>query len=129
MGLLMTLEKENNVLYHDFHDAYWAIEDLRFQNDEGDSYTLFSLRAYPSREAKLKKREIFNSTLSFGGAESNVYSTVLYSWDGVLKTELVFPEGIPISEQEQKDAMYPFVISYLNLGDYTPVFEEGQEPS
>ncbi len=126
MGLLMDLKKENNGLYMDILPAYWSIEDVRFENAEGESYTLFSLLAYPSRESKLVQRQEVTSSLGFGGPSGEVVDSVLYRWDALFKTDLIFPQGIPIQEAEQKDAVYPFVIDYLELTDYEPVFEPGQ---
>ncbi len=127
MAFSMDLSKDNNSLHHDFLDAYWMVDHLRFENAAGENYTLFSLLAFPSRESRLAQRQEVASTLDFGGPSGEVVDSVLYRWDAVFKTDLIFPLGIPIQEAEQKDALYPFVIAYLELTDYEPVFEPGQQ--
>ena len=67
MGFRMDLKKQNNHLYYDFPNAYWSIDALSFSNfidyDENGVKTStptvsFSLRAYPSRESKIKENDI-----------------------------------------------------------------------
>lgn len=131
MGFTMKLAKENNHLYADFDNAYWSIDNVEFSTHityEGDVKTStpivsFSLRAYASRDAKIKEGKGFSSTLSFGGANALAYNPCLYEWKGIFETSLIFTSDIPTSEAEQKDVLYTFVKEYLQLTDYTDVIE------
>lgn len=118
MGLKLTLKKEDNKMYYDFVDAYWKIEDVFFNNgSDGNSFLNFSLVAYPSREASKKILEsIPNSpTIPVGGAGAIAYDPRIWYWSATFKTLEVFPNGIPITETEQKDEIYKLVKKYTGL--------------
>ena len=122
MGLRKTLTKENNHLNFDFTNAYWAISDLSY--DTGSCY--FRLKAYPSREAKIKDLSpVEKSTLSFGGASYPVVNSALYVWEGIFPIADIFPAGIPLDEDLQKKVIYNFIKKYT-AENFTDVFEEGQ---
>lgn len=131
MGFIMKLEKQNNHLYADFDNAYWSIDNIEFSthivyNNNIKSTTpivSFALRAYPTRDAKIKEGNGFSSTLSFGGANSISYQPALYEWRGIFETALIFTGDIPKSESEQKDILYAFIKSYLHLENYIDVIE------
>jgi hypothetical protein len=127
MGLQMGLQKENNVLYYDFINAYWTIEDIRFSNQDGTNYTTFEFNAYPNREAYKREGIPFTSNLNFGGATSLAINPMLYNWVCIEKTSLLFPDGIPVSETEQKDILYPYLKSYLEITEAVDVFETTTE--
>ena len=117
MGLQMALHKESNFLFHDFPDAYWCIENLRYVNNNGINYTVFDFNAYPSRDAKYQNGLHITNQYEFGTAEGLSYNPRLYHWEAVFETAAIFPEGIPLSEASQKDNLYVLVKEYLNLND------------
>ena len=120
MGLKLTLTKENNRLYHDFVDAYWSVDGITYSTKT----VSFVLNCYPSREAKYKHNGAMEtSTLPIGSASPNVFFTVLYSWETYAMITDIFPDGIPLSEDEQKTAIYEWVKSYTGLG-FEDVMEE-----
>ena len=120
MGLKLTLTKENNRLYHDFVDAYWSVDGITYSTKTLN----FVLNCYPSREAKYKHNGTMEtSTLPIGSASPNVFFTVLYSWETYAMITDIFPDGIPLSEDEQKTAIYEWVKSYTGLG-FEDVMEE-----
>lgn len=120
MGFKLTLEKENNRLYHTFTDAYWSIDGLNYTT----SVIRFTLNCYPSRESKYKHNsQMSESTLSIGSASPLIYFTILYSWDTYVNISTIFPTGIPLSEDEQKTAIYNWIKSYTGL-PFEDVLEE-----
>lgn len=124
MGLLMNLPKQDNVLYIDFNNAYWSIDSIIFSNgSDGINYCTFTFNAYGSREAKLMNLTPIELTLQFGGPIGIAYTPKLHQWEGSFKSTDLFPTGIPVNESDQKDVLYMFIKSYLNLTDYTDVLE------
>jgi hypothetical protein len=120
----MALAKENNILFYDFPNAYWVIEDVRFSNQDGVSYTAFEFNAYPSREASKRQGEAISPSLAFGGAVKLAIDPRLYNWVCIESTSVLFPNGIPITEDEQKVTLYPFVKTYLGLSDAVDLLED-----
>ena len=112
MGLQMTLAKDKNKLYYDFHDAYWAITDLVHGTDS----ISFLLEAFPSREAKLKDRAPQeNASIGYGGGDIVVRSS-LYEWRGIFEITAIFPSGaIPAGKDAQYTAVYNFIKAYTDL--------------
>lgn len=125
MGLKLTLPKSDNPIGIDFVDAYWSISNIEFITaNGGDTMLRFKLYTYPSREAKyLHNTLVPNSDIQFGTSESQKYSTVLHVWSELMKAEIVFPNGIPLKESDQKDVLYRFVKEYTGL-PFEDVFEE-----
>ena len=132
MGFIMKLGKEDNHLHADFEDAYWSIDDVSFStftsySDTGIKTSVptvaFSLKAYPSREAKTKEGEAIKPTLGFGGPISVAVTPCLYEWKAVFESGSIFGDSIPLSEEEQKKILYQFVKDYLGLHDYCDVTE------
>ncbi len=119
MGLQLTLLKENNQLYHTFTDAYWAVKEIRYTTE--DMYA--KLICYPSREASHMQGEVVSTSLSVGGPYLPIVDSALYQWEFTAKISEVFPEGIPLSEDEQKTAIYEWVKSYTGL-EFEDVLEE-----
>ena len=120
MGLSLTLTKEQNTLYHDFENAYWAINDLSY--DTTSCY--FRLNAYPSREAKLKNlTTLENPTIGFGSSGSKVVNSILYTWEVQLAISDIFPNGIPLDSDEQKTTIYEWIKTYTKL-PFEDVLEE-----
>ena len=118
MGLQMTLTKENNKLYHDFQNAYWAITDLVYGVDQMS----FLLRAFPTRDAKLKDRSPMDPpTLPIGSGETVVDSHI-YEWRAQFAIADIFPNGIPIGRDAQYTAVYNFIKQYTGL-PFTDVLE------
>ena len=112
MGLQLTLTKENNRLYFDFVDAYWSVDDINYTTQT----VSFRLRCYPSREAKYKHlSQMETSSLPIGSASPLIYDTALYLWETYAMITDIFPSGIPLSENEQKTAIYNWVKSYTSL--------------
>ena len=127
MAILMDLPKEDNVLYTDFPNAYWSIENIIFSTSNGVAYTQFSFFAYASRESKYKGMYPVEVTLSWGGPIGLAYMPRLHSWEATFPTLDIFPDGIPVQESDQKDILYGFIKDYLNLSDVIDVLEEGDE--
>jgi hypothetical protein len=100
MGLQMALNKESNFLFHDFLNAYWCIENLRYVNNNGVNYTIFDFNAYPSRDAKYQQGLQMVNQYDFGTAEGLAYNPRLYHWEAVFETAAIFPEGIPLAEPQ-----------------------------
>lgn len=118
MGLSLTLSKECNALYNDFIDAYWCIENVCYST----TYIAWELNAYASRDAKYKAMQNVENTLPAGGALFPTYDTKLYRWNAQFAISTVFPNGIPLSEDEQLTAIYNFTKSYTGLS-FEDVFE------
>ena len=113
MGLKLTLSKNDNCIYADFVDAYWSVENIQYTT----AYGYADLYCYPSREAKYKLGEaIKDFSFSFGGSIEPAYTTRLYHWGFTFSIASVFPDGIPLDENEQKTAIYNWVKSYTGLG-------------
>lgn len=114
MGLKLTLLKEHNQLYHDFIDAYWAIEDVMYTTDQ----VHFKLYAYPSREAKLRNYSTLeNPSIGYGGpiGGGEVYS-FLYLWNVSMALTNIFPSGsIPAGRDAQYTAIYNWIKEYTGL--------------
>lgn len=112
MGLQLTLEKSNNRQYFDYENAYWSVDDISYTT----SVVKFVLNCYPNRDAKLKHlTEMPTPTLPIGSASPNVFDTILYSWETYVAITDIFPKGIPLSEDEQKTAIYKWVKEYTKL--------------
>lgn len=119
MGLQLTLNKENNRQYTDYVDAYWSIDDISYTTQ----IVRFRLRCYPSRESKYKDlHQMPTPTLPVGSASPDIYSTVLYQWETYVMITEVFKSGIPLSEDEQKTALYEWVKANVDL-PFVDVFE------
>lgn len=122
MALQMTLAKDKNTMYFDFPNAYWVIEDLNYTTKA----VVFRLNVYPNRESKLMQNHVLdNPTVGVGGA-MNVVSSRLYTWQAVTEITNIFPNGIPLSADEQKTAIYNWIKSYTGL-PFIDVLEEEQE--
>jgi hypothetical protein len=125
MGLQFDLNKENNILYTDFYDAYWSIEDISIESYGGAVMVRFTFYAYPSRESKTKTINLESVTqLDFGGAMSTVSNGRLYQWDGAFTASDVFPDGIPVTTEGQLEILYPYIKEYLGLSDAVDVLED-----
>jgi hypothetical protein len=112
MGLKLTLYKNDNCIYADFIDAYWSIENIQYST----TYGYADLYCYPSREAKYKQGEqITEFSYGFGGSIEPAYSPKLYHWALTFSNSEIFPNGIPLDENEQKTAIYNWVKNYTNL--------------
>ena len=112
MGLRMTLPKDKNHMYYDFIDAYWAIENVIYSLGMID----FSLRAFPSREAKLMTNDILpDPSIGYGSAQENV-NCILYEWHVFMELTNIFPDGsIPAGKTAQYTAIYNWVKEYTGL--------------
>ena len=119
MGLKMTLSKENNSLYCDFVDAYWAIDSVM----HGIETVSFRLVAYPSRDAKLANQFTqVNPTLGFGRATYKMVDSELYIMPFDAPAEDIFPNGIPLGKDAQYTAIYTWIKIYTQL-PFEDVFE------
>lgn len=123
MAIRMLLRKEDNILYTDFM-AYWAIENIVFSNQNGQSITDFTFKAYPNRESKHHTGMPINKTLDWGSPVGLAYQGCLYESYCAFPTLDIFPNGIPVSEVEQKSVLYQYLKEYLNLKDCEDVLEE-----
>jgi hypothetical protein len=125
MAISMHLPKEDNVLYFDFPAAYWVIENIHIYNDnDGIGNIDYDFNAYPSREARKKNLQSVESTMLFGGAVGIAYCPILHHFQNTVRTTDVFPNGIPVSSSEQKNALYAFTKQYCGLTDYEDVLED-----
>lgn len=127
MGLKLTLPKTDNAVGVDFVDAYWSIEDIAFEHNpiEKVMYVRFRLTTYPNRECKyINGQEVPNSAILYGTSEEALYGTLLHVWTELMPASEVFPEGVPLSEDEQKQVLYEFVKTYTGL-PFEDVFEDG----
>ena len=119
MALQLTLSKENNFLYYDFIDAYWRIEDINYDT----TMCNVTLVVYPNREARDKhKSMIQNYTISVGASLYVNYQTHLYLWNLTAPLASIFPNGIPLNENEQKTAIYNYIKAYTGL-PFVDIFE------
>lgn len=112
MGLQLTLSETNNSLKYEFKDAYWAVMDLSYDT----SAVYFRLKAYPSRDSKIAQlTDLPAPTLPVGSQSHPVVSSELYIWEGIFPIVDIFPNGIPISSDEQKTMVYNFIKAYTKL--------------
>lgn len=121
MGLLLTLPKEYNCIYTDFPKAYWSIESILYTPDA----IQFALVCYPSRDAKYKKHQRIEG-LPFGAPVNESYTPELYTWMSRYPLKDVFPNGIPVDENEQKTILYNFLRT-VNTSPFKDVFEEEKD--
>lgn len=128
MAFTMRLDKANNFFKQDFENAYWRLENINIGNYDGETIINFQLKAYSNRESVLTyKTEPAKARADFRGP-TNIYEIpALYHWLGSFPAATIFPDGIPTSEAEQKNILYPFVKSFLRLKDFTDVYEVGQD--
>ncbi|MFA7126356.1 MAG: hypothetical protein WC182_02175 [Bacilli bacterium] len=128
MGLLMNLPKENNSMYLDFLEAYWAIGKISFGSNGGDGSVMcsFNFSAYPNRDSKKATEALVEPSImgGFGGPLHSVVDSCLYRWTGLFRASDIFPTGIPTTSDEQLALLYPFVKQYLNLVDVVDVLED-----
>jgi hypothetical protein len=129
VGIVMDLDKSQNALFHQFEQAYWAIENVAFGSDGADGSVMvsFNFSAYPSRESKKAMEQLTEpvSNGKFGGPVMNIVESTLYRWSGIFRASDIFAVGIPVLKEEQLEILYPFVKSYLKLTDAQDVLEEG----
>lgn len=123
MAIQMRLGKDDNVLYTEFPTAYWVIENISFHNSNGEGVMKFHFNTYPSREAKMMTNQPFSNVFPYGGAVGICYQPILHTFEMTIRTAEVFPNGIPITEREQKDELYSLIKAYMNLTDYEDIYE------
>lgn len=121
MGLKAPITKEHNRMGIDFPDAYWSIDNIRFTNENGLSFVAFELNAYPSRESKKLMKNSITSEYVYGSQNGIMVDSVLHSWYASFPTLDFFSESIPLTEEKQKEIMYPKVKKHCS--DYIP-FED-----
>lgn len=122
MGLLADLSKESNVMGIDWNKAYWCIDTIRI--DSNQQSVVIELNAYPSRESRLMQNQPLVADYGFGTPSDMAVDGILYTWQGCFSLEQAFPNGIPISLDEQKAILYPLVKDYLGLSDWEDVIEQ-----
>lgn len=122
MGLKMTLPKTANALGTDFVDAYWVIQELRYETQEDGLFIVFWLNCYPDRESsKLTGQPV--QGLNIGRPMSEVYNGKLYEFLGLVRASDLFPQGIPVSIDDQKTVIYNWVKVNTDL-PFEDVFEQ-----
>lgn len=127
MGLQMTLPLTANSIGTDFIDAYWVIQDLKYETQTEGLFVVFWLNCYPSRESsKLTGYPV--EGLKIGNPMLAVYNGKLYEYLGLVKADELFPSGIPVSTDEQKTVIYNWIKETTDL-PFEDVFEEEQEAS
>ena len=121
MALSMTLTKNQNHMYEDYPDAYWVIENIRYSTDMVAAY----LCCYASRECSKKNGLDIPDwrQIPIGGPEFNACKNRLWQWEFSASMAEVFPDGIPLSVNEQKTAIYNWIKAYTQL-PFEDVFEE-----
>lgn len=120
MGLQLTLDKTQNQMYHTFTDAYWAIKEIRYTTE----LLYGKLICYPSREASKKQGEKVTGALVVGGPYLPIVDCGLYQWEFSANIADVFPNGIPLSENEQKTTIYNWIKTYTGITDWVDVLED-----
>ena len=89
-------------------DAYWVVQDLRYETQSDGLYVVFWLNCYPSRDSsKLTGQPV--EGLTIGRPMSAIYNGKLYEFLGLVRADVLFPNGIPISMDEQKTAIYDWI--------------------
>lgn len=122
MGLQLTLPKTANSIGDDFIDAYWVIQELRYETQDGNLYAVFWLNCYCDRNAsKLTGQPV--QGLEIGRPMSAVYDGKLYEYLGLVKANEIFPNGIPISSDDQKTVIYNWIKESTGL-PFEDVLEE-----
>lgn len=112
MGLKLTLDIENSYMAVKYVDAYWKLENIRYSTTEVGA----ELFCYPSRDAsKLNLVPMPSPTLPIGAPIKNVYEPKLYRWNLLANIVEIFPDGIPLDEDEQKTAIYKWIKKYTGL--------------
>ena len=120
MGLKLTITKEQNHLYTDFIDAYWAIEELSYDTDN----CYFRLAAYPSREAKkMNLVPITDKSFPVGTSAQPVTSTMIYRWEAIIAIKDIFSSYLPLDSNVQKTMIYNFIKAHTGM-PFIDVFEE-----
>lgn len=128
MGLQLTINERQNLLHHTFEDAYWAIDKLSYDLTR----VSFSLRAFPSRDAKIKEGTPVEDDVPVLGYSTDLrYSPELFQWRANFPVEQVFPNGIPLGKDAQYTAVYNFIkehtgLPFADVFEYVP--EKEQEP-
>lgn len=119
MGLQLTINERQNLLHHTFEDAYWAIDKLSYDLTR----VSFSLRAFPSRDAKIKEGTPVEEDVPVLGYSTDLrYSPELFHWRANFPVEQVFPNGIPLGKDAQYTAVYNFIKEHTGL-PFADVFE------
>lgn len=123
MGLKYSLNSDQNHIGIDFIDAYWVIEEIKYINNNA----IGVLRCFPSREISKKEGYRYTGweTIKIGGPAFQYVKACLWEWEFMFPVEEVFPYGIPISEDEQKTAIYNWIKDYTKL-PFEDVYEEEQ---
>ena len=120
MGLSMTLTKTQNHMYEDYLEAYWVITDIGYSTDMVSG----NLVCYPSRECSKKNGTDVTDwqSISFGSPTFTTYKCDLWHWTFMERIEVIFPNGIPLSVDAQKSAIYNWIKDYTKL-PFKDVFE------
>ena len=128
MALSLTVKKQDNPLFIEFIDAYWCVENINFSTIDKQMYVSFNLNTYPSREARYKNLYPIEQTgeIPIGGASKIAYDTTLRRWEATFRAIDIFPEGIPMTEDEQKLILYEWIKDYTKL-PFIDVFEDEEE--
>lgn len=122
MGLKLTLSKDNNPMGFTFEDAYWVIEELKYEMGAENLSISFNLNCYPSRDSsKLTGRNV--EPLSFGSPERPKYNGKLYGFSHLNYAKVIFPDGVPMDRDAQLTQIYNFIKEYTGL-PFEDVFED-----
>lgn len=112
MALQMALSKADNLLYTDFSEAYWTIDDIVISN----GMVSFAFNAWPSREARLVDRQMVAPTLAQGGPTGLSYKPLLHQWLVSRQAASIFPNGmVPADEASQRAVLYDWIKAELEL--------------
>ena len=71
----------------------------------------------------IKEKEGIQSSIGFGSSISVAVNPCIYEWKAFFKSEEIFGDSIPLSENGQKEILYKFIKKYTQL-PFEDVFEE-----
>jgi len=113
MGLKLTLNAENNSMGHPFVDAYWVVENLKYEMKDKLSIE-FDLNCYPTRESsKMTGQKVV--PMEYMEPTNTKVNGKLCGMHHLNFAVAIFPEGIPMERDEQLTIIYTFIKAYTGL--------------
>jgi len=125
MGLKLTIDKDRNSMGFTFEDAYWVIENLKYEMGSDELFVSFNLNCYPSRESsKLTGQNV--APMEYMEPTSARINGKLCGMHHLNFVKTIFPEGIPMERDAQLKVIYSFIKEYTGL-PFEDVFEDDQK--
>ena len=122
MAIEIKLPKELNHLNIDFDKAYWVIQDIGMRIDLDNQVRYgFTLNVYAnkySKECTDKHKENVDVFKGIGYSfvpVSTRDNNILYQWRFIDTPTIIFPQGIPISRDQQLTSCYEYLKQRLEL--------------